>query len=86
MARIVLPQGVVRMLPPIASTFITLVKDSALLSIISVPDLMRQAETLSSITFRRMEVLTVAGVLYFVLTYPLSLGVNFLHRRLSIES
>lgn len=86
MVRVILPQGLVRMLPPIASTFITLVKDSALLSIISVPDLMRQAETLSSITFRRMEVLTVAGVLYFALTYPVSLGVNFLHRRLAVES
>ena len=85
MRRVILPQATVRMLPPIASTFITLVKDSALLSIISVPELMRQSETLASITFRRMEVLTVAAAVYFALTYPLSLGVNFLHRRLAID-
>jgi polar amino acid transport system permease protein len=74
------------MLPPIGSSLITLVKDSALLSIISVPELMRQSETLASLTFRRMEVLTVAAVIYFGLTYPLSQGVNWLHRRFTPET
>ena len=41
---------------------------------------------LASITFRRMEVLTVAAAVYFALTYPLSLGVNFLHRRLAVDT
>ncbi len=86
MRRVILPQATVRMLPPIASTFITLVKDSALLSIIAVPELMRQSETLASLTFRRMEVLTVAAAVYFALTYPMSLGVNFLHRRLAVDA
>lgn len=85
MRRVILPQAMTRMLPPIASTFITLIKDSALLSIIAVPELMRQTEALASITFRRMEALTVAAALYFALTYPLARGVNFLHRRLAVE-
>jgi polar amino acid transport system permease protein len=86
MRRIILPQALTRMLPPIGSSLITLVKDSALLSIISVPELMRQSETLASLTFRRMEVLTVASVIYFALTWPLSRGVDYLHRRFSPES
>lgn len=86
MRRVVLPQALVRMLPPIGSSLITLVKDSALLSIISVPELMRQSETLASLTFRRMEVLTVASLLYFALTYPLSRGVDYLHRRFAPET
>ena len=86
MRRVILPQALVRMLPPIGSSLITLVKDSALLSIISLPELMRQSEALASLTFRRMEVLTIAAVLYFVLTYPLSRGVNALHRRLIPEA
>jgi polar amino acid transport system permease protein len=86
MRRVVLPQAVVRMLPPIGSSLITLVKDSALLSIISLPELMRQSEALASLTFRRMEVLTIAAVIYFALTYPLSRGVNALHRRLIPET
>jgi polar amino acid transport system permease protein len=86
MRRVILPQATVRMLPPIGSSLITLVKDSALLSIISVPELMRQSETLASLTFRRMEVLTIAAVIYFALTYPLSRGVSWLHRRFAPES
>jgi polar amino acid transport system permease protein len=85
MRRVILPQATTRMLPPIASTFITLVKDSALLSIIAVPELMRQTEVLASVTFRRMEALTVAAVLYFALTYPIARGVNFLHRRFAVD-
>jgi polar amino acid transport system permease protein len=86
MRRVILPQATVRMLPPIGSSLITLVKDSALLSIIAVPELMRQSEALASLTFRRMEVLTVVSVIYFGLTYPLSRGVNYLHRRFIPES
>ena len=86
MRRMILPQALTRMLPPIGSSLITLVKDSALLSIISVPELMRQSETLASLTFRRMEVLTVVSVIYFALTWPLSRGVDYLHRRFSPES
>ena len=84
MRRIVLPQAVVRMLPPIASTFISLIKDSSLASIVSVPELMRQTQALASFTQRNMESLTVAAFLYFGLTYPLSLVVNYLHRRFAI--
>jgi polar amino acid transport system permease protein len=86
MRRVILPQALVRMLPPIGSSLITLVKDSALLSIISLPELMRQSEALASLTFRRMEVLTIAAMLYFALTYPLSRGVDYLHRRFAPES
>jgi polar amino acid transport system permease protein len=86
MRRVILPQAIVRMLPPIGSSLITLVKDSALLSIIAVPELMRQSDTLASLTFRRMEVYTVAAVIYFALTYPLSRGVDYLHRRFAAET
>jgi polar amino acid transport system permease protein len=84
--RVILPQAMVRMLPPIGSSLITLVKDSALLSVISLPELMRQSEALASLTFRRMEVLTVAALIYFALTYPLARGVDALHRRLAAET
>ena len=84
MRRIILPQAVVRMLPPIASTFISLIKDSSLASIVSVPELMRQSQALASFTQRNMEALTVAAILYFGLTYPLSLLVNALHRRFGL--
>jgi polar amino acid transport system permease protein len=79
--RIVLPQALTRMLPPIASTLITLVKDSSLVSVISVAELMWAAQSLAAISLRPVEVLTGTGLLYVALTYPLSLVAEVTRRR-----
>jgi polar amino acid transport system permease protein len=79
--RIVLPQALTRMLPPIASTLITLVKDSSLVSVISVAELMWAAQSLAAISLRPVEVLTGTGLLYVALTYPLSLVAELTRRR-----
>ncbi len=80
--RIILPQAVVRMLPPIASTFITLVKNSSLVSLISVSELMWAAQSLSAISLRPVEILTGTGLLYVALCYPLSLLSELIRRRM----
>ena len=79
--RIILPQAIVRMLPPIASTFITLVKDSSLVSLISVSELMWAAQSLSAISLRPAEILTGTGLIYVAITYPLSLLSELARRR-----
>lgn len=79
--RIILPQAIWKMLPPATSSTITLVKDSSLVSLIGVSDLMWQTNQLASVSIHPMQVITFAGVLYLVLTYPLTLLSNFLHRR-----
>jgi polar amino acid transport system permease protein len=79
--RVVLPQAIMRMLPPIASTLITLVKDSSLVSVISVAELMWAAQSLASVSLRPVEVLTGTGLLYVALTYPLSLLAELARRR-----
>ncbi len=79
--RIVLPQAVTRMLPPIGSQFITLFKESALVSLISLRELMWQAQSLAAFTVRPLEVLTAAAVIYLVLTFPQALVVNYLHKK-----
>jgi polar amino acid transport system permease protein len=81
MRRVILPQAVVRMLPPFGSMFVTLFKDSAIVSAIGVADLMQQGFTLSTSLVRPIEVLTVVGILYLILTYPQTLWVNYLHKR-----
>jgi len=83
MRRVILPQAIVRMLPPLGSMFVSLFKDSAVVSAIGVYDLMRQGLTLSLTLIRPMEVMTITAVLYFVLTYPQTIWVNYLHRRFS---
>ena len=79
--RIVLPQAIVRLLPPVASTFISLVKDSSLVSVISVAELMWASQSLVGFTMRPVEVLTGTAFLYVGLTYPLSLVAGALRRR-----
>jgi polar amino acid transport system permease protein len=79
--RIILPQAIVRMLPPIGSQFISLFKESALVSLINLQDLMWQAQALSAFTLRSMEVLTATAVIYMLLTFPQALLVNYLHKR-----
>lgn len=81
MRRIILPQAVTRMLPPMGSMFISLFKESSLASAIAVAELMWQAQALIAFLFRPMEVFTLTALLYLILTYPQSLWVNYLHRR-----
>lgn len=84
MLRVVLPQATVRMLPTYAGTLVTLIKDSALASTISVTGLLRQGATVASYTMSPLPALAVVGVMYFALTYPVSRLVNFLHERLRV--
>lgn len=83
--RVILPQAFVRMLPPIGSQLIVLLKDSSLCSGIGVTELMLQAQTLNTTTIRPFEVFTVVAGVYFCLTYPIATGINVLFRRLSNE-
>jgi His/Glu/Gln/Arg/opine family amino acid ABC transporter permease subunit len=81
MIRIILPQAILRMTPAIANVFISKVKDSALVSTIGVPELLRQASVMGEFSALRMESLTIAAFLYFCITYPLSKGSDLLHRK-----
>jgi His/Glu/Gln/Arg/opine family amino acid ABC transporter permease subunit len=81
--RVVLPQAVVLVLPPTISNFVSLLKDTSIASLISVTELMYQANVLASATLQPLAVLTGAAVFYFVMTYPLTLLGNAVHRRLS---
>ena len=79
---VILPQAVKRMLPPLAGQFISLIKDSSLLSVISIREVTFTGKNLVSTEFRAFEVwFTVAG-LYLVLTGALSAGVHMLERRM----
>ena len=80
--RIILPQATVRMLPPMVSTFMSLVKASALASVVAVPEVMWQAAALIQFNLRPIETYTIVGLLYLIVTYPLAFIANYLHRRL----
>ena len=75
---IVLPQAMRKVLPPMANQFITLVKDSSLVSLISVPDLTFKTVELVASTRMIFEAWLVAAAFYFVICF----GLSMLFRRL----
>jgi polar amino acid transport system permease protein len=81
MRRVVLPQAVTRVIPPMATTWVALFKDTSVLSAIGVVELMFRAREIATDTFRPLEIFTVVSVVYFLLTYPQSIAVNALYRR-----
>jgi polar amino acid transport system permease protein len=81
--RILLPQAVVRMLPSFGSLLSVTIKDTAIASVIAVPEFMRQSETVQGQTFQPIEVYTFAMLVYFVLLFPVTRGVDRVYRRLA---
>jgi len=79
--RVVLPQATRRMLPPFVNQSVLQIKNTSLLSVIAVPDLMYQAQLLVSETFRPLEIYTSLGVAYFAMLYPLQKLAKRLERR-----
>ena len=76
MRHIVLPQAMRRMLPALAGQFISTIKDSAIVSIISMEELTYQGQQLMATTYRTFEVWIIVLLLYFVLTFLCSLLVR----------
>jgi His/Glu/Gln/Arg/opine family amino acid ABC transporter permease subunit len=81
--RVIYPQAIRRMVPPIGSMFVSLLKDSSLVSILGVPELMNTAQNVGAITFRNLEVLFVVAMIYFASTYPVALLTHWLYQRSS---
>jgi polar amino acid transport system permease protein len=79
--RIVLPQAMRRMLPPSMNVLVVLIKESAVVSAVSVTDLMWRAEAVGTRSYRPLEPLTFAGVVYVLMIIPLSLWSRNIHRR-----
>ena len=80
--RIIFPQAVKIIIPPTANMFIGMLKDSALVSIIGVNELMRQSQIATSLTFRPFEFYTVTALIYIILTLGLSQIAKFLELRM----
>jgi His/Glu/Gln/Arg/opine family amino acid ABC transporter permease subunit len=83
--RVLLPQAVARVIPPLGSYWVSLFKDTSLLAVIGVAELMYQGRLVATDTYRPVEVFTGVALIYYVLAYPQSLGVNFLFRRLRVQ-
>jgi polar amino acid transport system permease protein len=81
--KIILPQAIVRILPPYGSILSITIKDTAIATVIAVPEFMHQSETITSQSLRPIEVFTTAMVVYFILLFPVTRGVDFVYRRVA---
>ena len=81
MRYIILPQALRRILPPLAGQFISLVKDSSLLGIIAVRELTKATREIVTVSLQTFESWMVCAVLYLIVTFALSMFVQYLERR-----
>jgi polar amino acid transport system permease protein len=85
MRYVILPQAVRRILPPLGNDFISMLKDSALISVLAVRDLTHLGKLNRSRTFRTFETWNTVAFLYLSMTLLLSMGVKFIERRMSFD-
>lgn len=81
---VILPQAIRRILPPLTSQVITLIKNSALVSVVALGDLALQAQVIAADTFLTFEIWFTTALIYLVITVPLSTFVNFMEKRFKI--
>ncbi len=82
---IILPQAFKRILPPLSGQFISLIKDSSLVSVIAITDLTKSGREIITSTFATFEIWLVVAAMYLLVTSVLSQFVFYLERRLRVS-
>jgi len=80
--RIIIPQAARVSVPPLSNTFISLVKDTSLVSVITVTEMFRVAQNIAAFSYEFLIVYMEAAVIYWIFCFVLSLGQDALERRL----
>jgi polar amino acid transport system permease protein len=84
MREIVVPQAIVRMIPPLGNEFVALIKNSSLVSLLTIADVMHEGQKIISVTYRSLEVYLAVALVYFVLTNITGLALRVAERRLGV--
>ena len=83
MCYVIWPQAFKRMIPPLGNQFIISIKDTSLLSVILVPELIFQGRLVASNHFNAVEIYTTVAIFYLVITLTLSKILNLMEKRLN---
>ena len=83
MRRIILPQALKRMLPPLMNQSIIQFKNTSLVSVLAVPDLLYQGQVAAHDSYRPLEIYTAIAIVYFLVLFPLTLIVRLGEKRLA---
>jgi polar amino acid transport system permease protein len=81
---IILPQAIRVIFPALGNYALVLVKESSLVAVLSVRELMRAGELLASSTFQTMKIFTLVGAIYLVISYALSLTFRGVEKKLRL--
>src|SRR5690625_705177 len=79
---VILPQTFRRIIPPLGNEFIALLKDSSLVSVIALEELLRKGQMIVTRSFKPIELYMAIAVIYLLLTTIVSILLNFVERRL----
>lgn len=82
--KIIAPQALRQMLPPLIGQFVSLIKDSSLLSVVAIPELTKEAQNAVTVTFRSFETWFFIALLYLVVNTVVSSFGRFLEKKLSV--
>lgn len=81
MRRIILPQAVQRMIPPLINEFVTIAKLTTLASMLAVNEIMHEANNLIVTYFRPLEIYTFLAVIFFIVLFPVTMCAQWLEQR-----
>ena len=83
MRLVVLPQAIKNILPALGNEFVTVIKESSIVSVIGIADLMFRTNDIIAVSYRSLECLAVAAVLYFIMTFTSSRLIFLAERKMS---
>lgn len=85
MCYIILPQAFRRIIPPLGNEFIAMLKDSSLVSVIALEELMRKAQLVYTRDYRPFDILFAVSIIYLIMTLSISQLVRYSERRLRVS-
>lgn len=83
MRYVILPQAVRNILPALCNEFVTIIKETSVLSMVGISELMFQAQAVASTTYIFVEPYIIAAIMYFVIVFTLSKLISAFERRMS---
>jgi polar amino acid transport system permease protein len=81
MRHVIIPQAIVRMVPPLGNRLIQLLKGTALVSMITLSELMYQGVKARMLTLQNAKVFGLVLIIYYLLAYPIRMGVNWTEKK-----
>lgn len=83
MRMVVLPQALRNILPALMNEFVSIIKETSIVSLVGISELMFSAKDVVSISYRTLEPYVIAAIIYFIMVFPLSKLVAYIERRLN---